>query len=270
MEPNSSAGFVDDVDRLVWKTAIGDITFGEFDRSSERVVRNSNVMVLLITTAESFENLKRFRSRRRIDRHRLETTFKGVIFFDVLSIFVKGSRADDLEFAARERRLDDIGGVVGAFSASRADERMKFVDKKDDIFSALHFVHDSLDTLFKLTAIFCTRDHCGNVKSDDTAPQENFWNVAIGDFLSETFNDGSFTDPRFSNKSGVIFRSTAEDLHGAFDFNNATDNGIKFAFFRQFCQVASKAVQSRRFNSIGTFRGRRRRFGLRLFCGVSR
>ena len=49
--------------------------------------------------------------RRLFDHNRLETAFQRGIAFDVLAIFVQRRRADALQFAARQRRLQDIGRV---------------------------------------------------------------------------------------------------------------------------------------------------------------
>ena len=49
---------------------------------------------------------------------------------DVLAVLVERRRADALELAARQRRLEDVGGVDRAFGRAGADERVQLVDEQ--------------------------------------------------------------------------------------------------------------------------------------------
>ena len=68
---------------------------------------------------------------RLVDLNRLETALQGGIALDVLAILVERGRADGLQFAAREGRLEDVGRVDRAFSRAGADQRMQLVDEED-------------------------------------------------------------------------------------------------------------------------------------------
>ena len=96
----------------------------------------------------------------------------------------------------------------------------------------------------------CIRDS-GKVEHNDSLVGQDLWHFARDDQLSETFNDGSFTNASFAQENGVVFGSTAEHLNGSFDFFRATDNGIEFALFGQFSQVTPEAVQGRCFRFAG-------------------
>ena len=60
--------------------------------------------------------------RRLADEHRLEAAFQGGVFFDVLAVLVERRGADAAQLAAGQRRLEQVGGVAGAFGRAGADD----------------------------------------------------------------------------------------------------------------------------------------------------
>ena len=59
--------------------------------------------------------------RSLADHNRLKAALERRVFFDVLSKLVERRRADALEFAPRECRLDDVARVDCTFRRARAD-----------------------------------------------------------------------------------------------------------------------------------------------------
>lgn len=76
-------------------------------------------MELLIVVGDTLQNFERVLHVRLVDRDRLETTLKRGILFDVLAILGERRRADDLNFASGERRLQDVGGIHAALGVAR-------------------------------------------------------------------------------------------------------------------------------------------------------
>ena len=68
-------------------------------------------MVLLVALADAHEDLDRLLERRLLDHDRLEAPLERSVALDVLAVLVERRRADALELAARQRRLEDVGGV---------------------------------------------------------------------------------------------------------------------------------------------------------------
>ena len=66
--------------------------------------------------------------------HRLEAPLQRGVALDVLAVLVQGGRADALELAAGERRLEDVGGVDRALGGAGADQRVQLVDEQDASF----------------------------------------------------------------------------------------------------------------------------------------
>ena len=61
----------------------------------------------------------------------------------------------------------------------------------------------------------------------------------------QTFGNGRFTDPRFSNQDGVVFFAATENLRNPLNFSISTDDGVQTAFFGQLRQIPPKIIQDR-------------------------
>ena len=204
--------------------------------------------MLLVFVAQALQNLDGVLNRRRFDLHRLETAFERGVLLDVFAIFVQRGRADALHLAAGKRRLDDVAGVHRAFRRTGADNGVQFVNEQNDVFRAADFVHDRLDALLELAAIFRARDHEREVERDDALVQQNFRHVALGDFLRETFDDGRLAHARFAEQHRIVFRAAAKNLDDALDFIFAADDRVHVAFARDFREVAAKRLERGRFD----------------------
>ena len=69
---------------------------------------------------DALENFERILHARLVDRDGLEAALERGVLLDVLAVLVEGRRADDLNFAAREGGLQNIGGVHAALGVARA------------------------------------------------------------------------------------------------------------------------------------------------------
>jgi hypothetical protein len=89
--------------------------------------------------------------RRHLDG--LEAAFERAVLLDGLAELGRRGGADALDFAARERRLQDVGGVERAFGRARAHQRVQLVDEDDGVLVLHQLFHDGLEALFELAAI---------------------------------------------------------------------------------------------------------------------
>ena len=71
-------------------------------------------------------------TRRLVDEHRLEAAGKGGVLLDMLAVFVERGRADAVQFAARQRRLQQVRRIHRAVGLAGADQRVHLVDEQDD------------------------------------------------------------------------------------------------------------------------------------------
>ena len=87
-------------------------------------------MMRFVTVAQTTQDLHRLLFCRFANHNRLESTFKGRIFFDVLTVFFDGGCTDYLEITSGQSRLEDIGGIRRTFGSTGTDNRMQFIDEQ--------------------------------------------------------------------------------------------------------------------------------------------
>ena len=71
--------------------------------------------------------------RRLADQHRLEAALERGVLLDVLAVLVERRGADGAQLAARQHRLQQVGGVDRALGGAGADDRVQLVDEQDDL-----------------------------------------------------------------------------------------------------------------------------------------
>jgi hypothetical protein len=67
-----------------------------------------------------------------LDLDDLETPSQGRIFFEVLLVLGPGGGGDGAQFAAGQRRFEQIGRIVLSGLAAGADHGVRFVDEEND------------------------------------------------------------------------------------------------------------------------------------------
>ena len=73
-----------------------------------------------------------------IDRH--ESPSQSRVAFDIFAILIQRRRAKAVQFAARERWLDQIGRIHRAIRLAGSDQRVHLIDKEHDAaFSLFNF-----------------------------------------------------------------------------------------------------------------------------------
>src|SRR5204862_161741 len=95
--------------------------------------------------------------RRLLDANLLEAPLEGRVALEVLAVLVERRRADRLQLAAREGRLEDRGRVDRALGRARADEVVQLVDEQDDVAPLHDLLHDLLEALLELAAVLRSR-----------------------------------------------------------------------------------------------------------------
>src|SRR5581483_5502285 len=150
---HAGAGFVDEVDGLIGQEAIRDVAVRMGHGEVDGIVRVGYSVEFFVAVLDAEKNLGGVGFVGRRNFHRLETALQRTIFLDGLAVLARSGRADTLNLAARQGRLQDVGGVERAFSRARAHQGMQFVDKNDGVLRLHQFLHDGLEPLFELSAI---------------------------------------------------------------------------------------------------------------------
>ena len=151
---------------------------------------------------------------------------------------------------ARKGRLDDVRGIHRALGGSGADDRVELVDEEDHVLGAADFVHHRLDALLKLTAVFCARDHQGQVERDDFLVAQEFGDIARDDFLRQPFGDRGLADAGLANQHRIVLGAAAENLNDALDFVGASDDRIQFILLGELGEIAAERAQGRRLDIL--------------------
>ena len=159
-------------------------------------------------------------------------------------IFVECGGADSSQLAARQGRLEHVGGVHGAFSGAGANQGVQLVDEQDDLALGFgDFLEQGFEAVFKFAAIFGTGHHGGQVQGHDALGLEHFGDVAGHNALGQPFDYGRFADAGLADQDGIILGTARQDLHYAADFHVAADYRIELAAAGQIGEVARILLQ---------------------------
>ncbi|CAM2150949.1 hypothetical protein PT2222_250042 [Paraburkholderia tropica] len=230
--------FVDQVDRLVRQETVGDVAMRQFRRRDDRRVGDFHAVVQFIFLLQTAQNRDGRFHRRFVDEHLLEAAFERGVLLDVLAIFVERGRADAMQLAARERRLEHVARVHRAFGLARADHRVNFVDEDDGLAFVLgDVVEHRLQAFLELAAILRARQQRGHVEREHALALERFRHFAVDDALRETFDDGRLAHAGLADQHRIVLGAALQDLDRAADFVVAADHGIELAGARALGQV---------------------------------
>src|SRR5438552_10226852 len=203
-------------------------------------------MVRFVLVAQPADDLDRLIHGGRVHHDRLEAPLQGPVLLDVLAELVQGGRADALELAARQGRLQHVGGVDRPLRAPRADDRVELVDEDDRVLGLADLVHDRLEALLELTAVLGARHDGGEVQGDDPLVLEGLEDFVLDDPLREPFGDGGLAHARLSDQDRIVFLAAGEDLDDSVDLELPSDDGIELSFAGERGEVAAELVQRRR------------------------
>ena len=207
---------VDEVDRLVGQEAVGDVAIGEHRGGDERRVRDAHAVVDLVALAQAAQDRDRLLDRGLVDEHRLEAPLQRGVLLDVLAVLVERRRADGVQLAARQHRLEQVGGVHRALRRAGADDRVQLVDEQDDLaLGVLDLLEHGLEPLLELAAVLGAGDQRAQVERDDALVLEPLGHVAAHDALGEALDDGGLADAGLADEHRVVLGPPAEHLDDA-------------------------------------------------------
>ena len=239
LHPDPAGGLVHQVDRLVGEEAVGDVAVAERRRRDDRGIGDAHAVVKLVFLLEAAQDRDRVRDRRLADEHRLEAPFERGVLLDIFAIFVERSRADAVQLAARQRRLQKIAGVHRAFGFAGADQRVHFVDEQDDLAGGLtDLIEHALQPLFEVAAILRAGDDRAHVEREQPPVLDAVGYVAVGDAQREAFGDRGLADAGLADQHRIVLGAPREDLDRAADFLVAADHRVELALARRLGQVA--------------------------------
>ena len=170
-------------------------------------------MVHLEALAQAAQDRDRVLDRRLVDQHRLEAALERGVLLDVPAVLVERGRADAVQLAAREHRLEHVAGVHRALGRAGADDRVQLVDEQQDpALAGLDLLQHRLQPLLELAAVLRAGDQRAHVEREDRLVLEPLGHVAADDPLREALDDRGLADARVADQHRVVLRLARQDL----------------------------------------------------------
>ena len=244
LHAQAACGLIDQVDGLVGQEAVGNVAIGEVGGRHERAIGDMHAVEDLVLLLEATQDRDGILDGRLADHHGLETTGERRILLDVLAVFVERGRADRMQVATGERRLEDVTGVHGALSGTRAHDGVELIDEQDDLaLGLLYLLEHGLQAVLELAAVLGTGDQRAHVKLDEVAVTQGARNVAGHDTLGDTLDDGRLADARLADEHGVVLGATGQDLDGTTDLVGTADDRVELAGTGKVADIAAVLLQ---------------------------
>ena len=153
-------------------------------------------------------------------------------------------RADAMQFAARERRLEHVARIDGAFRFARADHGVQLVDEDDGAaFVLRQFLEDGLQALLEFAAILGAGKQRRHVQAQDPLALERLGHFLVDDALGEAFDDRGLAHAGLADQHRIVLGPALQDLDDAADFVVAADDRIELARARALGQVEGVLLQ---------------------------
>jgi hypothetical protein len=200
-------------------------------------------VVVLVLAAQALEDELGLLDGGLADLDGLEATLEGLVLLDVLAVLVYRGRADDLDLTARERRLEDGGGVYRALGGARPDEVVDLVYEQDDVAVVGDLLHYLLEALLELAAVLGAGDERAEVKGVNLFVTEDLGYTPLGYLLGKPLDDGGLADPRLADDDGVVLGAPHQDLHDPGYLLAPPDNGVELVLLGVRREVAPVLVE---------------------------
>ena len=197
---NQSAGFIHQVNGLIRQETVGDITVGEGSGSYEGGVRDFHTVKYLITLFQTTQDRNGIFHRRLIHHNRLETTLQRRILLNVLTVLIQSGRADAVQLATGQHRLQHIAGIHSSVGLACAHNQVQLIDEEDDLALALpNLLQNGFQTLLKLAAVLGTGHQRAHIQGKYLLVLQTLRYIAPHDTLCQTLHNGGLADAGFTD-----------------------------------------------------------------------
>ena len=237
-------GLVHQVDGLVRQEPPGDVAVGERGGGEQRRVPDADAVVHLVALLQPPEDGHRRLAARLLDQDGLEPPLQRRVLLDVAAVLVEGGRADAVEFAPRERRLEQVRGVHRPGGRPGADHGVEFVYEQDDFPAGVGDRGEHrLQPLLELAPELRPGHQRPEVERRHPVLAEPFGHIALHDADGQPFGDRGLADAGLAQEHRVVLGAAGEDLDDAPDLVVAPDDRVEPVFGGQRGEVAAVALQ---------------------------
>ncbi len=135
-----------------------------------------------------------------------------------------------MQLAARQRGLEHVAGIHGAFGLAGADHGVQLVDEQDDLAFLLgEILEHGLEPLLEFAAELGARDQRAHVQREDLLVLEALGHFAVDDALRQAFDNGGLAHAGLADQHRIVLGAPLQHLHGAADLVVAADHRIELA-----------------------------------------
>ncbi len=233
--------------------AVGDEARRQLGRRRQGGRRVLDAVVLFEPRLQPAQDLHGLVDRRLHHVDLLEAPRQRRILLEDAPVLGEGGRADALERARRQRRLEQVARVQrAARCGAGTDQRMDFVDEQDRVRVVLERLQHALEALLEVATVLGAGQQRAHVERIHHRPGENVRHLALGDAPRQPFGDRRLADARLAHQQRIVLAATAQHLHHTLDFLLAADQRIDLAGLGQRIQVLGELLQ-RAFLAVAGF-----------------
>ena len=229
---------IDQVDRLVGQKTRRDVAVRQLNGSHNRLVLDTNLVVVFVALLQSTQNRNGVLDRRLIDHNLLKTTLQGLILFEIFLKFVERRRTNRAQLATCQSGFQDVGSVHRAIALTRTDQRVNLVNEEQNLtVRGDHLLHHSLQSLLELALVLRTRNQRTHIERKDTLRAQVLGHVAIDDTMRNSLSDSGFTNACLTDQNRIVLGTTRENLQHTSNLLIASDHGVELATTRLLIEV---------------------------------
>ena len=195
------------------------------------------------------------RQRRLADLDRLEPALERGVLLEVLAVLVERGRADGLQLAAGQHRLEDARRVDRALGGTRTDQGVDLVDEQDDVAAGADLLEHLLQALLEVTAVAGAGDQRAEVERVELLVLQRLGHLALDDPLGQALDDGGLADAGLADQHRVVLGAAGQHLHHPLDLLLAPDDRVELALAGGLGQVAAELVEHQARRRGGLARG---------------
>jgi len=168
---------------------------------------------------------------RLFDLHHLEAPRERRVTFDVFLVFRPGRRGDGAQFAARQCRFEQVGGIALSFAATRANQLMGFIDEQDHGHRRrLHLSDYRLQAILEFTLHASAGLQQREIERANRHVHQCGRHIALHDALRETFDDCRLSDTRLARQDRIVLAPSQQHVDQLADLRIAAADRIDRAF----------------------------------------
>ena len=244
LRPDLGTGFIDQVDSLVGQEPVSDIPVGQGRGGDDGGVCDFHAVEHLIALLQSTENGNGVLHRGFIHLHRLEPALQSGVLFNILAVLVQRRRADAVQLAPRQHRLEQIARVHAALGFACAHNGVQLIDEQDDLaLGLLHLVQHGFQPFLKFAPVLGARDQRAHIQRENGLVLQLLGDILLHNPLGKSLGNGGFANAGFADENGVVLRLPGQNADNVPDFLIPADHRIHLLLSCPLDQIGAVLFQ---------------------------